>query len=185
MPERKSIARDADDDDDDAFIARVEAELAVRETAIRTAFEVSPAIVVRYKGHRWPQLVILSGGMSAEDKKYRITKLLPDGPVGHETADTVSKLAGEIAYNLTSVEPVDEDFVMDWTSTPEFEEGAKKVTYVQAANMLGYLASGRGLKWIGAIFDQANKLAHDDIEAATELLRRATRKLQIAPAQRR
>ena len=65
-----------------------------------------------------------------------MTKLLPDGPQGHITRKSVTRLAQDLSRDLAPnrIEPVDDDAVTAWVSTPEYIEGSKRVFEMQRRN---------------------------------------------------
>jgi hypothetical protein len=62
--------------------------------------------------------------------------LLPDGPQGHITRKSITRLAQDLSRDLMPerIEPVDEDRVMTWVSTPEYLEGSERVLEMQRRN---------------------------------------------------
>jgi len=71
-----------------------------------------------------------------EEGAHRVTLLLPDGPQGHITRKSIMRLAQDLSRDLmpNRIEPVDEDRVMAWVSTPEYSEGSERVLEMQWRN---------------------------------------------------
>lgn len=67
---------------------------------------------------------------------HRVTMLLPDGPQGHITRKSITRLAQDLSRDLMPdrITPVDEDQVMAWVSTPEYSEGSERVLEMQRRN---------------------------------------------------
>ena len=155
------------------MIARLEREQQEHIDLIVDAFAASPAIHVTYKRGR-EELLILSGEMQyPEEGPLRVSYFLREGPRSHDVGKSVEELAKRIGQ-VTSVEPVSEDYVMEWMSTPEFIQGSKVVAFIQADNELRYLAGKVGMSneaW--DVASMARDLAETDIDAAVKLLRDA------------
>lgn len=68
-----------------------------------------------------------------------MTKLLPDGPEGHITRRSITRLAQDLSRDLAPerIEPASEDQVMAWVSTPEYVEGSEHVLEMQRRNRRG------------------------------------------------
>jgi hypothetical protein len=71
---------------------------------------------------------------------HRVTKLLPDGPEGHITRRSITRLAQDLARDLAPerIEPASEERVAAWVSTPEYAEGAERVFEMQQRNRRGH-----------------------------------------------
>jgi hypothetical protein len=71
-----------------------------------------------------------------EEGAHRVTLLLPDGPQGHITRKSIMRLAQDLSRDLmpNRIEPVDEDRVMAWVSTPEYSEGSERELEMQRRN---------------------------------------------------
>lgn len=167
-----------DFDDFDAELAQIREKRAAAERALREAWEQSPAVLVRARDR--DELWILSGETNPKEGKWRVTELWRDGPSGHFSAETVDEIVRKMAVPWATYEPVDEDFVIDWTSTDEWIEGLKWVAYVQAYNQLMWLAGGDAYQWAFQRAMEAKQL--DDIEAATRLLEQAAADIQAGRA---
>jgi hypothetical protein len=118
------------------MVERVSRESKSRQKRLHQALLRYPAIVVTdHHGRR--TLLISSGEMSnPEEGAHRVTMLLPDGPQGHITRKSITRLAQELSRDLmpNRIEPVDEDQVMAWVSTPEYVEGSERVLEMQRRN---------------------------------------------------
>lgn len=158
-------------------IARMSREREDARSALRTAFERSPAIVAREI--QYEELWILSPETVKEEGQWRVTFLRHDGPRGHFSGKDMEDLIKELSSTRMTYTPVDESFVMQWTSTPEYEEGVKQVALVQADNQLRWIArqhSKEAYAWAMTVREQA--LEAKDLETATKLLERAAADVQ-------
>lgn len=168
------------DDDFDAEVEQLRARRAAAESAMRDAFARSPAILVT-EGDR-DELWILSGQTNPEEEgDWRISFLWADGPGGHRSGDDVEDLVRELAVPWATYKPVDESFVIRWTTTPTWKEGALKVAYVQAFNHLQSLAArhdAREWAWQRILASKAET----DIQKATRILELAMRDLEAGRA---
>ena len=82
-------------------------------------------------------LLIRSGEMSnPEEGAHRVTEYLKDGPRGHMTRKTITRLAQDLSRDLAPVkiEAADDDRVMAWMTTPEYEAGVAHVLEMQRRN---------------------------------------------------
>ena len=173
-----ALVAQADPDDFDDELERLRSERHVAELALQAAWAQSPAVLV--KGGDREELWILSGETSPKEGKIRVTELLPDGPYGHFSAETIDEIVREKANTWSTYTPVDEQFVMDWTSTDEWHEGLQRVAYVQAHNQLTYLAGSKHWDWAWGVISKAR--AEPDIERATRMLEQAAADLQAGRA---
>jgi hypothetical protein len=172
------MARGAADDDSDLDpdfrdeLERMRLERERAEDDLREAFAQSPAVLVRERRHPHKELWILSPETDPSQGKLRVTEFLPDGPYGHISRETLDQIIDEKASTGHIYEPVDEAFVMEWTSTPEWTEGVKKVAYVQAYNRLVAAGSRHGAsKYAWDTHMRAQSM--DNWEDATALLEQA------------
>ena len=118
------------------MVERVSRESKSRQKRLHQALLRYPALVVTDRNGR-RTLLISSGEMSnPEEGAHRVTMLLPDGPQGHITRKTITRLAQDISRDLTPnrIEPANEDQVMAWVSTPEYIEGSERVLEMQRRN---------------------------------------------------
>lgn len=135
------------------------ASQAKRLADIEAMLAISPAL--RGKVGTSPRMALVSGEIS--DKKYgehRVTFFGEDGPHGHATRMTMRQIAEEIR---DMIEPpytsMTEDDVLEWTSTDEFEKGARVIAYVQAENTLRWFASKAGREdWAQDEIKRANQI---------------------------
>lgn len=124
----------------DAYIEGLRRKKEISVRAIADAFEQSAAVIVtELKGR--PELWILSGNMGPDKKGHRVTYFGKDGPIGHIERDTLEELWDELYRDGATLQPVGDAEVIEWTSTPEFERGSRRVAYIQALNQLGWLIS--------------------------------------------
>lgn len=125
-PEKPSI---------DELARRARNARKARESMVRDAFGKSSAIILTTKDGD-EKLAILSGEMqNTQHGKHRVTYFGKDGPIGHATRTSLSKIVEDVIdYYPTNVRPATEAEVMKWTSTEEFEEGARRVAEVQRLN---------------------------------------------------
>lgn len=118
------------------FSERVARESKSRQKRMHQALLRHPALIVTdRRGRR--TLLISSGEMSnPAEGAHRVTKLLPDGPEGHITRKSVTRLAQDLSRDLMPerIEPASEEQVMAWVSTPEYEEGSEHVLEMQRRN---------------------------------------------------
>lgn len=118
------------------FSERVVQVSKLRQKRLHQALLRHPALVVTDQRGR-QTLLISSGEMSnPEEGTHRVTKLLRDGPEGHVTRKSITRLAQDLSRDLAPerIEPVSEDQVMDWVSTPEYVEGSERVMEMQRRN---------------------------------------------------
>jgi hypothetical protein len=118
------------------FSLRVEKTSKLRQKRLHQALLRHPALIVTDRRGR-ETLLILSGEMSnPEEGAHRVTKLLRDGPEGHVTRRSVARLAQELSRDLAPerIEPVDEERIMAWVSTPEYAKGSERVLEMQRRN---------------------------------------------------
>lgn len=155
------------------YITEMKAKKTVAVQALSDAFTTSAAVIVTERGSR-PELWILSGNMGPDKKGHRVTYFGHDGPIGHVERDTLEELWDELYRDGAVYRPVGDAEVIAWTSTPEFEEGAKRVAYVQALNELGWLQSQAVTHDDKDVLREARSKAQsmDDIEKATAFLQR-------------
>lgn len=155
------------------YIADMKAKKATSVRAYADAFNASAAVIVTERNSR-AELWILSGNMGPHKKGHRITFFGHDGPIGHVERDTLDELFDEVYRVGATLEPVGDDEVIAWTTTPEFEEGAKRVAYVQAVNEIGWLQSQTVAHDDKEVLREAQSKAQsmDDIEKATAFLQR-------------
>jgi len=118
------------------FSERVGRDARARQKRLHQALLRYPAVIVTdRRGRR--TLLISSGEMShPEEGAHRVTRLGPDGPEGHTTRKTITRLAQDLSRDLAPdrIEPASEAAVMAWVSTPEYAEGAERVLEVQRHN---------------------------------------------------
>ncbi len=118
------------------FAERVSSESKLRQKRLHQALLRHPALIVTDRRGR-QTLLISSGEMSnPEEGVHRVTKLLRDGPEGHITRKSVTRLAQDLSRDLTPhrIEPADDDQVNAWVSTPEYIEGSERVLEMQRRN---------------------------------------------------
>lgn len=118
------------------MVERVSHESKSRQKRLHQALLRHPALILTdHRGRR--TLLISSGEMSnPEEGAHRVTMLLPDGPQGHITRKSIMLLAQDLSRDLmpNRIEPVDENQVMAWVSTPEYIEGSARVLEMQRRN---------------------------------------------------
>lgn len=122
------------------FSERVSKESAHRQKRLHQALLRHPAVIVTDRRGR-QTLLITSGEMSnPAEGSHRVTKLLPDGPEGHITRRSITRLAQDLARDLAPerIEPASEERVAAWVSTPEYAEGAERVFEMQQRNRRGH-----------------------------------------------
>ena len=118
------------------FAERVSRESKIRQKRLHQALLRYPALIVTDRRGR-QTLLILSGEMSnPQEGAYRVTKFLSDGPEGHITRTSILRLAQDLSRDLAPdrIEPVSEDRVMAWMSTPGYIEGSERVFEMQRLN---------------------------------------------------
>lgn len=155
-------------------IASLKRKHADRVAEMRAALSQSPAVFLSRDD--FTELVIVTGDThpSAGDRKLRATTFLHDGPWGHENYKDMEDVASELARrSWNTVIPASDDEVQEWTSTPEFIAGSKRVAFAQAANALRYMASRDGYN--SETYRRAQRILSDaemmdDIDAATAKL---------------
>lgn len=128
--DREAFARERDDR---------KAKHGRRVQEIADAFDTSPAVVIT---DRWDRrtLYILSGDTTGS--AFRVSRFGEDGPYGHFEASSLVEAFERVAQDEPkALEPIGDDEVIAWTTTPAFIEGAKHVAYQQAWNELGFLSS--------------------------------------------
>jgi hypothetical protein len=157
-----------------AWFKKIGIQRGKRLATLIAAFKKSPGILITEKDGR-RDLVIRSGEMQNRGEgKLRATMFGTDGPRGHITRNTDKELAEELLhyYVATNVRPAGDAEVMRWTSTPEFERGAKHSAFTQAANMLGYRAGKRDKRDLArAIETRAHALwSAGDLDGAIRVL---------------
>lgn len=151
---------------------------------LENAFEISPAVIVTrmYGKARHEHLWIFSPSKLYDGRDgYRVTMFDHDGPMGHEEAETIDDLLEQMkTFGVHQLEPVGDDAVMAWTTTPEFIDGSKRVLYTQKWNELGYAASvdPSMRERIDRARSHGDDLAHTDIDAAIRELERVTREMR-------
>lgn len=165
-------------DDFDAELDRLRAQREAAEGALRSAFERSPAILVT-EGEL-DEIWILSPETHPEDGELRVTYLMPDGPRGHFSGDSIDELVTELATTWARYEPVDEAFVLRWTTTPEWTQGVWQVAYVQAWNALMRTGGMEAFDWVQERIAEAQRTG--DAEAATKILEQARADLKAGRA---
>lgn len=121
-------------DDFQAHLQRLREEREEAKAQLRHAWEESPAVLMSSSGVS--RLLLLTPSTVEDVPPLRVSELDPDGPVSHQFFETTEDAVEEYASSRYSFEPVDEQFVIDWTSTPQWEEGLEKVAYVQARNQV-------------------------------------------------
>jgi hypothetical protein len=169
----------------DVYIARIKKQHEKRAKAVRAALDKSPAILF-VEGDRI-ELVIVTGDTHPGALPLRATTFLVDGPWGHENYKTATEIADDLAKRTwTEVRAADEHEVIDWTTTPEFVQGSKRVAYVQAANALRYWASQKGYdspdwKRSDDVLRKADSMGVDQIDDATAMIERELR--AVAPSE--
>ena len=115
---------------------RVSRESKLRQKRLHQALLRHPALIVT-DSHGRRTLLISSGEMSnPEEGSHRVTMLLPDGPQGHITRTSITRLAQDLSRDLWPhrIEPADDAQVMAWVSTPEYVEGSERVLEMQRRN---------------------------------------------------
>jgi hypothetical protein len=118
---------------------RVSRERKTRQKRLHQALLRYPALVVTDRRGR-QTLLISSGEMSnPQEGAHRVTKLLRDGPEGHVTRRSITRLAQDLARDLTPdrIEPASDSEVSAWVSTPEYVEGSERVFEMQRRNQRG------------------------------------------------
>ncbi len=118
------------------FAERVSSESKLRQKRLHQALLRHTALIVTDRRGR-QTLLISSGEMSnPEEGTHRVTKLLRDGPEGHITRKSVTRLAQDLSRDLTPhrIEPADDNRVNEWVSTPEYIEGSERVLEMQRRN---------------------------------------------------
>ena len=119
-----------------AFVESVGRVAARRQKRLHQALLAHQALIVTDSGGR-RTLLIQSGEMSnPEEGKHRVTKYLEDGPEGHVTRTSITRLAQDLSRDLgpVKIEPASEARVMAWMGTKEFEEGSARVFEMQRRN---------------------------------------------------
>jgi len=145
------------------MIREERANKAAALAAITSAFAQSPAILGH--GYGKPMMAIKSGELSDLDAgTLRVTFFGPDGPHGHSTRKTDREIAEEVATTMKGpFRPMDDDDVMAWQSTPEFQRGSRLVAFVQAENTIRWLASKAGRsEWATEQVNRANEIGTRD-----------------------
>lgn len=155
----------------DAEIERIEREherwTAAREekiSQIEGIFAVTPAVGGSFRGE--PRMALKTGELS--DTKYgplRVTFFAADGPHGHVTKKT-DRAAAEAVLDF--LEPpfhaMSEVDVLEFTTTPTFERGARIVAIVQAENVLRYFAQRVGrIDWAYDVIRERGNLQFDEV----------------------
>ena len=118
------------------FAANVSKVAARRQKRLHQALLKHQAIIVTGSGGR-KTLLIQSGEMSnPEEGKHRVTEYLEDGPEGHMTRTSITRLAQDLSRDLSPVkiEPASEQRVMEWMGTETFHSGSQKVFEMQKRN---------------------------------------------------
>lgn len=121
------------------FSDRVQRTSKLRQKRLHQALLRYPALIVTDRRGR-ETLLISSGEMSnPEEGSHRVTKFLRDGPEGHVTRRSVTRLAQDLSRDLSpeQIEPASEDRVIAWMSTPEYVEGSERVLEMQRRNRSG------------------------------------------------
>lgn len=156
---------------------------ATRKAEILAALAPTGGIIVTHKGGS-RELLIRSPEMSGGKNPLRLTTFGVDGPWGHSEFKSDDEIASELAYrHFASVQPASDDYVIAWTSTPEFKRGSLMVTHMQASNALRYWAAKHDVKsaeWkqASAILERANDMIDaGDIEDATSMVAAELHKL--------
>lgn len=163
------------------FLAKTRRRAADREAEARAALKVSPALILT--SGDFSELVIVSGDTHPGQPPLRVTTFLVDGPWGHENYKTMDEVAFEIARrSWKEMRAADDHEVIEWTSTPEFVRGSKRVAYVQAANALRYWAGRQGYQSaeyarIEKLLGKTNAMDEADIDEAIEILERELAKV--------
>ena len=118
------------------FAASVGRVAARRQKRLHQALLAHQALIVT-DGHGRKTLLIQSGEMSnPEEGTHRVTKYLEDGPEGHVTRTSITRLAQDLSRDLApeKIEPASEARVMAWMGTKEFAEGSQRVFEMQRRN---------------------------------------------------
>jgi hypothetical protein len=183
MAKSVAVARNPDDGFR-AWKAKAEADQAAARGSFLDAFEASPAVLVTEGQHQ--EVWITTPELDPKEGKLRVTYLGKDGPRGHFAGRDMDDLVKELASVRATYTPVDEAFVVEWTSTPAYQEGVLRVAFVQADNQLRWVAGQRG----GAARDWANEVRDraylaSSVEEATRILERAAADLQAGRAPNR
>ncbi len=165
-------------------IARLRRRHADRVAEVRAALAQSPAIFLT-KGD-FTEMVIVTGETYPGQLPLRATTFLHDGPWGHENYKDRDDVATALASRSWDTVIAASDYeVQEWTSSPEFVLGAKRVAYVQAANALRYMASRDGYgsdryKRAQLLLDRTDRM--EDLDEATVLVEHEL-KAHESPAQ--
>lgn len=118
------------------FSERVSREAKARQKRLHQAMLRHQALIVTDPRGR-TTLLIVSGEMShPEEGAYRATMLLRDGPEGHITRPTLTRLAQDLARDLFPdyIRPASEEDVAAWVTTPEYIDGSERVLEMQRRN---------------------------------------------------
>lgn len=181
---------EADLDDDDGFEAHLRDLRAAHGGAVDRlldAFDHSSAVLVTEKGpYGRDEIWILSLDTTPDAGRWRVSFLAEDGPRGHTLGETPEAIAEEYASPRHTYDPVDEDFVIAWTRTPQWEHGQKVVAFAQARNQLLWLAGKRGdeaYRWAIERLRSAEDL--EDVDLATAVLEQLARDLEAGRAPNR
>ena len=181
MPREKSFEETI------AYYRRREQE---RTDAARRAFGQSAAVHAQWRGkHPRSEMWILSEDThpvpEGKTRPWRISRFDRSGPFGHDIANTRDEafaLAG--GYGADELTPMTDAEVIEWTSTPQYQEGVKHVAFMQAINAVSWNISKHGHEEprLREAYDEGWRLAHaGKVEEATELLERALRGRQNPP----
>lgn len=159
-----------------AEMARMRRDRETAERRLTDAFLESPAVFVTEGDLE--ELWILSPELDPKEGIFRVTFFRRDGPRGHHSGESLQALVRELARHRQEVTPASDADVVAWTTTPEFEEGVKQVSLVQADNQLRYLAGRKGAAasaWAREVSARAGR--EPDLDRAIELLVRAAEDL--------
>lgn len=152
--------------------------------AVADAFGQSAGVHALWGGkHPREEMWILSEDTHPVDpgkaRPWRISKFGKDGPYGHDVgADRAAAVVLAADGDPTDVVPMTDAEVIEWTSTPQYQEGVKHVAFMQAVNTVSWLAAKHPANEdeLRDAYDRGWKMAHDGkIEEATALLERALR----------
>lgn len=174
--------------------ARWRREKAQRRGRVMTLLSQDGVAAVRGLGASGkPVMAITSGEMSYPVQgRQRASFFFEDGPYSHSIRNWDEEIAEVIAEELTGgeiadIEPMTEDAVMAWTSTPEFQLGSRVVAFVQAENALRYFAQKGGrYEWAAGVIRHANDVGTnsgehrgtiESLDAALEIVTSALRTL--------
>lgn len=132
----------ADDDEDDApdfgedsWFDRLRAKQAARREPLRKALTAHDAVFITTTHGRRVLFVKTPEMSNPSEGALRVTEFDEDGPIGHQTSDTVEDLTQELNHwNPVTIEPATEAEVMAFMDTDRFRDGSARVAEVQRHN---------------------------------------------------